>query len=204
MPFDAAVLARAGISVTTEDLERLVLDAVLRWLPPYAPPDGRDGLPLATQEALRAVGVAPEELAALRPDEPRADLEAAAEAAGLAASAFTVAEAAANLGVDPSRVRQRLAARTLFGMRVDEGWRLPRFQFTDDVRHVVAGFGTIGPLLVDLHPLDVATWFTRPNSDLVVGAGGDEEFSVSPREWLISGGDPRELLPLLDELRGYA
>jgi hypothetical protein len=204
MRIDTTVLERAGITASAEDLERLLSEAILRWVPPYSPPDGRVGLPSATQEALSAVGVTPEDLAPLRPDEPRADLEAAAEHAGLAASALTVAQAAANLCVDASRVRQRLAAQTLFGMRVDESWRLPRFQFTDDSRRTVPGFGAIAPHLAGVHPLDVATWFTTPNPDLVLGAGGGEEIAVSPRDWLTSGGEPRELLPLIDELRGYA
>jgi len=204
MPIDTAILERAGITLGQDELERLLNNAVLHWVPPYTPPDARSGLPRTTQEALHAVGVSPDDLAPLRPDEPRADLEAAAEHAGLAASALTVSQAAARLSVDPSRVRQRLAARTLFGIRVEGSWRLPRFQFPDDGRRLVPGFGSIAPHLAELHPLDVATWFTMPQGDLHLGAAGDEETSVSPRDWLMGGGDPRELLPLIDELRGYA
>jgi hypothetical protein len=115
-----------------------------------------------------------------------------------------VSQAAANLNVDPSRIRQRLAARTLFGVRVEGSWRLPRFQFTDDGAHLVPGFGTIAPDLADLHPLDVAVWFTTPHADLVVSVSDDEEVAVSPRDWLLAGGHPEQLLPLADELRGYA
>lgn len=204
MPIDTAILERAGITVSADDLERLLNDAILHWVPPYSPPDARVGLPPAAQEALNAVGVSPDDLAPLRPDERRADLEAAAEHAGLAASALTVSQAAARLSIDPSRIRQRLAARTLFGIRVEGSWRLPRFQFTDDGRHAVPGFGTIAPHLAELHPLDVATWFTTPQEDLLLGVAANEEGALSPRDWLIGGGDPRHLLPLIDELRGYA
>lgn len=204
MPIDTGILERAGISVGTDELERLLNEAVLHWVPPYAPPDARRGLPSATQKALQAVGVSPGDLAPMLPDEPRADLEAAAEHAGLAASALTVSQAAARLGVDPSRIRQRLAARTLLGIRVEGSWRLPRFQFTDDGRRPIPGFGSIAPHLTELHPLDVATWFTTPHGDLVLGVAGDDEIAVSPRDWLLAGGNPRDLLPLVDELRGYA
>jgi hypothetical protein len=204
MPIDTAVLRRAGITASTDDLERLFSEAILHWVPPYSPPDARAGLPSATQQALYAVGVSPDDLAPLHPGERRADLEAAVEHAGLAASAISVAQAAANLDVDPSRIRQRLAARTLFGIRVEGSWRLPRFQFTDDGRFAVPGFGSIAPRLAEFHPLDVATWFTTPHGDLLLAAAGGGDVTVSPRDWLIGGGDPGDLLPLIDELRGYA
>ena len=75
MPIDAAILERAGITLSAADLERLLNEAILHWLPPYPPPDAREGLPRATQEALYAVGVTSDDLATLRPDERRADLE---------------------------------------------------------------------------------------------------------------------------------
>src|SRR5713226_3351073 len=204
MKINAAILERAGISVRPDELERLLNHALLQWLPPFSPPDARSALPPATQQALHAVGVSTDDLAPLCPDEPRPDLQAAAEHAGLAASALTVSQAAARLGVDASRIRQRLAARTLFGIRVEGSWRLPLFQFTDDGRSLVTSFGTIAPRLADLHPLDVATWFTTPHGDLVGGVAGNAEIAVSPREWLLGGGDASDLLPLIDEVRGYA
>lgn len=204
MPIDTAILERAGITVGADEIEHLLNDAIARWVPPYVPPDARTGLPPATLAALRAVGVPPGDLAPLQPDEPRPDLHAAAAYAGLAASALTVSRTAARLGVDPSRIRQRLAARTLFGLRVDGTWRLPLFQFTDDGRRIVPGFGSIAPRLANVHPLDAATWFTTPHGDLVVSAGDGEEVALSPRDWLLGGGDPTDLLPLVDELRGLA
>src|SRR5262249_29067953 len=204
MRINTTILERAGITVRPDELERLVNDALLQWLPPFSPPDARSALPRATQQALHAVGVSTADLAPLRSDDPRPDLRAAAEHAGLAASALTVSQAAARLGGAGSRIRQRLAARTLFGIRVEGSWRLPLFQFTDDGRSLVTSFGTIVPRLADLHPLDVATWFTTPHGDLVLAVAGDEEIAVSPREWLLGGGDASALLPLVAELRGYA
>jgi hypothetical protein len=48
-----------------------------------------------------------------------------------------------------------------------------------------------------LHPVAVLNWFMLPNSDLFL----DEEASpVSPRQWLLSGGDPEVLVHLAEEL----
>src|SRR5688572_20316975 len=38
-------------------------------------------------------------------------------------------QAAARLGVNASRIRQRLGARTLYGIKDGRGWKLPLFQF---------------------------------------------------------------------------
>ena len=115
-------------------------------------------------------------------DDPLARTAAAYTA--LLATALTVAGAAALLGVDASRVRQRLAARTLYGIKTRGGWRLPRFQF--QAGRQLPGIETVLPYLdPGLHPVAVAGWFERPNVDLLV----DDE-PVSPRDWLRSGGAP--------------
>ncbi|HEV3164866.1 MAG TPA: helix-turn-helix domain-containing protein, partial [Isosphaeraceae bacterium] len=85
----------------------------------------------------------------------------AAEFAALMATALSVSEAAALLGVDKSRVRQRLAKGTLYGIKPGGAWRLPRFQFTsggqvpgiDRVLQAVPG---------TLHPVAVQRWLTHP------------------------------------------
>jgi hypothetical protein len=50
-------------------IRRLTSHGHRRWVPPYSAPDARVGLPPATQEALRAVGVSSEDLAPLPPGE---------------------------------------------------------------------------------------------------------------------------------------
>ncbi len=55
-----------------------------------------------------------------------------------------MAEAARLLGVDPSRVRQRLGERTLYGVKTARGWRLPAFQFDlDQPDRLVPGIGAL-------------------------------------------------------------
>lgn len=201
MPLSTAALERAGIRVTVAELEAVINAAIEEAIPPYGHVDARQALTGAELTFLADAGVGADDLSPLEAGAESPKLHGAAKNAALLASALSVQEAARRLGVDASRVRQRLAQRTLYGMRVDGAWRLPLFQFTDDLSAVVAGFGVIAPALADLHPVGVANWFTLPHIDLVVG---QDETRVSPRDWLLSGGDPRELLPLAEELHGVA
>jgi hypothetical protein len=201
MSLSTAALERAGIHVTVEELEAAVNAAIEAAIPPYGPVDAREALTSAELVFLADAGIGPDELAPLDAGVESPRLRTVAKHAALLASALTVQEAARRLGVDASRIRQRLAKRSLYGVRVDGAWRLPLFQFSDDLALVVPGFGVIAPCLAGLYPVDVATWFTRPHVDLVVG---EDDRSISPRDWLLGGGDARELLPLAEELRGYA
>jgi hypothetical protein len=93
--------------------------------------------------------------------------------AELIASAVPIAEAAARLGVDPSRLRQRIREGTLLALRRPHG-RGP----DGELPHLAA---LLGAAQRHLSVLASARAFTLPDDDL----GG-----VSPRDWLISGGDP--------------
>ncbi|MGH9362660.1 MAG: hypothetical protein ACRD2T_12165 [Thermoanaerobaculia bacterium] len=99
---------------------------------------------------------------------------------------MTAAEAAKRLGVDPSRIRQRLTSRapTLFGIRLESGWVVPEFQFDGDT--LLPGLGeVVARLDPELHPIAIFRWFTTPNPDLVGGPG--KERALSPRDWLRLG-----------------
>ena len=48
-----------------------------------------------------------------------------------------------------------------------------------------------------LHPVAVLNWFMVPNPDLYLY---EEAGPVSPRYWLLSGGDPEVLAHLAEEL----
>lgn len=129
--------------------------------------------------------------------EPGARLaRTAARYAAMLASSLTVAETAALLGVSGSRIRQRVAERTLYFVRTDREVRLPRFQFAEGevpgVREVLR------EIRADVHPISVENWFTQPGSDLFLDE--DEERPVSPRDWLLSGGSPEVLVALAREL----
>ena len=122
----------------------------------------------------------------------------AAKYVALLASALTTKEAAAVLEVGESRVRQRLREGTLYGVKAGRENRLPAFQFEGgkEVPGIAAALKSIDR---SLHPVAVLNWFMLPNSDLFL----DEEESrpISPRYWLLSGGDPEVLSHLAGEVQ---
>jgi len=91
-------------------------------VPSHAVADPRTELTAEERALLEAGGA---DLRPLGPGEDEPVVRAAAEYAALLASALTVPAAARRLGVDGSRVRQRLAARQLYGIRRPTGWPIP-------------------------------------------------------------------------------
>jgi hypothetical protein len=111
-------------------------------------------------------------------------------------TSLTLERAARALRVSPSRLRQRLGARTLFGIKDGRSWRLPRFQF--EGRRLARGLEKVLPRIPpDAHPLAVQSWFQDPHQDLVVGP--DEE-PVSPLHWLKAGNPPEVVAELAAEI----
>lgn len=119
------------------------------------------------------------------------------EFAALLSNALSVEEAATLLGVNTSRIRQRLSReRSLFGIKSGSAWRIPTFQF--DGRRAVAGIEKVLPnIRPDVDPTGVSRWLSLPHPDLVIG---EEERSVSPLQWLRSGRDPIVVSELAREL----
>jgi excisionase family DNA binding protein len=110
---------------------------------------------------------------------------------------LTIAEAARFLQVSTGRLRQRLARRTLYGVKEGRSWRLPRFQL-DQRGKLVRGIDKVLPYVrPDAHPLAVSLWFTSPHQDLVIG---DDEAQASPRQWLRAGRPPEAVARLADEI----
>ena len=200
MSLDVAPFRRAGLSVTPADFERLVMEAVERTLPTRPPADGRRELTEGELRFLDEAGVDPAELAPRDRAASSPLALTAADYAALLATALTVPELAARLGVDESRVRQRLARHTLYGIKDGKGWRIPRFQLDDDGRAPVPGLQLVAPRWVGAHPVEVARWFTLPHVDLEDADG----HPIPPRAWLQSGGDPQTVAGLAGELRGVA
>lgn len=113
--------------------------------------------------------------------------QAAAAYQELRAHSLGVEDAARRLGVNPSRVRQRLAARSLYGLKEGNAWHLPAFQFVAD--GLVPGLDVVlRRLPADVGPLAVACWLATPNPDLTTR--DDDERPLSPRQWLLEGNDP--------------
>ncbi|MDQ6650661.1 MAG: DNA-binding protein, partial [Actinomycetota bacterium] len=134
----SSVLADAGLRVSEPAFAKLVADA-LHELGPAAAEEPRTGLSRREATALEAVGADLSPRGVQEPD-PRA--EAAAAFAALLAGSLSVAAVARALAVDTSRVRHRLAARQLLGVRRPTGWRLPAYQFRSDGRPLT-GLGPV-------------------------------------------------------------
>ncbi len=183
MSISPSTLERLGIRLPPETVERLVVEAMEQLLAgrPVAVPLRELSAPEADTLARGGVRLDPLDLAQ---EDPL--LRTATEYGAILATSLTVAGAATRLGVDPSRVRHRLADRTVYGVKVSGGWRLPLFQFAGD--RLVPGLERVLPSLApDLHPVEVWRWLSTPTADL---PHGSEEMPLSPLDWLLLGLDP--------------
>jgi hypothetical protein len=143
------------------------------------------------QAVLRKVGASLEPLHASELG-PVAGLAAAH--AELVAHSLTVAEVARRLGVDNSRVRQRIYAHSLYAFKHQGAWLIPASQLR--WRKLVPGLDTVVSALAPaLHPVAVSRWFTTPNTDLVLG-----DAAVSPIGWLAAGGSPDPVAALAEAI----
>jgi hypothetical protein len=183
MSLETRVFERIGVKVSPTELEGLIAEALERVVPTRVVADPTRELIPEETAALRRGGVDP---AWRRDDATNPIVRAAAEYAALLASSLSVEQAAFLLGIDSSRVRHRLADRTLYGIKNRGAWRLPAFQFAG--HGVVPGLERVLPRLPrDLHPLAVLGWLTCPNPDLYLDA---DETPVSPLDWLRAAHNP--------------
>ncbi|MGH9056005.1 MAG: DNA-binding protein [Acidimicrobiales bacterium] len=179
---------RAGLGIAEGELAALAARALADIAPRYqsAPGDRH------VQKTLADAGFdmsppAPGELAHLVAGEVMAYTS-------VLASSLTVQQAAKRLTVDASRVRQRVAARTLYGIRIGREWRLPPWQF--DGKGVVPG---LAPLLAaldpELDPVSVARFANSANEELLIAGE-----PVSPLRWLAAGRDVEAVVAIASHL----
>jgi hypothetical protein len=139
------------------------------------------------QVALRKLGAS---LAPLRASELGPIAGLAVAHAELVAKSLTVGTVAKRLGVDTSRVRQRIYGRSLYAFKPRGTWLVPAFQL--DGHALVGGLErVVAELSPELHPVAVSRWFTTPTTDLLLG---DE--AVSPIAWLAAGGSAEPVAAL--------
>lgn len=185
-----------GIDVSPRDFLRLVREAMDRFNQPQLPADARSDLTEPEAEALSRAGFDLEPRAR-GGDDPLT--RTAAEFCALVATCLGTNEAAARLGVDPSRIRQLLTADKprLYGFQVDSAWRIPEFQLDGD--GLLPGLGeVVAALDPQLHPVVVHQWFTTPSPDLHPTRPVDRH--LSPREWLRAGFPPSAVVELASQL----
>lgn len=176
------LLERSGYPVAVED----VLEAVADVLPP------REEVADDLSERDRAYL---DEFSGLVPasDQEVAKLvvRRAALATAEVARALDRTQAAERLGVSPSRISHRQAEGELYGFRVRPAKMLyPDWQFDDRV--TIPGLQQIVEILPEGVPAVVIRRFmTEPDDALEV-----EDELVSPREWLLLGGDVERVAAL--------
>lgn len=177
-----AFLHTHGIEVNPEELDPMVRAAVTRLHRTLYRSDSRADLTEAEAEALEQGGFVLDGRSGGK--DPLA--QTVAEYAALLKSSLSTTEAAKRLGVDPSRIRQRLTSEppTLYGIRIGSSWYVPEFQFEDG--ELVRGIGeVVSHLDPELHPVAVLRWFTSPNPDLPMDEPNAR--NLSPRDWLRLG-----------------
>jgi hypothetical protein len=155
----------------------------LRFLRPSLTDDEASTLTAPEEAALLRGGVGP-----VSADETRlVEAQAAAAYQQLRAESLGVEDAGRRLGVNASRIRQRLAAGSLYGVKDGNAWLLPAFQFV--ANGLVPSIDVVLKRLPEgLSPLAVARWLDLPNPDLPTRDA--EERPQSPRQWLLEGNPP--------------
>ena len=150
------------------------------------------------REVLGAVGMMPD-------DRTEADAEAARQESlnvffRILQSALTTAEAARQLGKDPSRIRQRVREGSLLALVSGGEMRLPALQFHQNAE--IPGLGQVlRALPKGIDTLEVLSWLTTPTPDL---PDAQREPS-SPREYLLRSGDVAPVITIAEGLaRGQA
>lgn len=115
--------------------------------------------------------------------------------AALIKTALTTEAMARILGVSGQRVRQLLQDRQLYGICPENVWLIPSFQVHDGalLPRLSAVVSQISP---KAHPLAVENFFFNSNEDLIDERGT----ALSPREWLLVGGDPAPLAMMAGDL----
>lgn len=151
-------------------------------------------LPAAELEALAAVGLRTTSKTRERAESAR--VRYASTFLDLFNNADTPAELAKKLGLDPSRIRQRIRDHSLLAIELNGEKRVPRFQFEGAIEvpglpKVLAAAGE------QMTPLAFAMWFLTPTADLAVG---EDDAPISPRGWLLRTGDVEAVLAIVDDV----
>lgn len=189
-------LSEWGVELSERELTNLVRESIEAVGGYTAVTEPERELPREELELLARGGFSTRR-EALGRDDPL--LRGALDLSALIATALTTRDAAALLGVNPSRIRQRLlgARPSLYGVKWRGEWLLPRLQFT--ARGELPGLAQVVPALDrSLSPVAVAHWFLSPSPDLIVDGEGEEP--VSPRDWLLAGHAPAEVARLASGL----
>jgi hypothetical protein len=188
----AALLRSRGISLPPQAFEKLLWQ-VVESLPEVGRSSSRGDLVADEVQALESVGadLTPRELGERDPI-----VRAALEWTKLISTSVTAEKAGKLLGVGPSRIRQLLAAKGLYGFHWRGRWLLPLFQFIES--GVLPGLGEVlQHLPEELSPLEVQSFFLTADADL-----HEEKLdrALTPVEWLVAGRSAKTVARLIADL----
>lgn len=181
-----AVLSRHGISLSGAEFVA-ELDAGLSGVasPTAAPLSAGDIEFLRAHGGVHAVAVLDQDPSQIMAGLGRSIAE---QLAGSLAASVSIPEAALLLGVDRSRVSQRISQGSLLAFAVGRSKRLPRWQFTTG-RRVLPGLGVvIAAVPRGVAGQTVAAFMAEPQPELA---------DRTPSEHLVAGGDPSDVAELL-------
>ena len=180
------VLARHHVGISgVEFLAELDADLSRVTDPAAAPLSGAEAAFLREHAGPAGRDILDTDPAVLVQDARRAE---AAHLAELVAGSLGIAEAALLLGVDRSRISQRLSAGSLWSFRVGRGRRLPRWQFTADGRSLPGLEVVVAAIPAELSPESVAGFIATPQPELE---------GRTPVAHLAGGGDPGPVAELV-------
>ncbi|CAN5764551.1 hypothetical protein BH20CHL5_BH20CHL5_12100 [soil metagenome] len=186
----ADAIRGAGLSISTAEFVEMATQTLrrTRQRPPVDPASEVDP---ETRRLFEAGGM---NFAPLGPGQDHAVIDTTLEYAVILADSGTVREVASRIGRTEGRVRQMLRGHELFGIRDDDTWRVPWFQFDGD-RPVRGLDRVIGALPGAMHPVAVFRLLTSPSPDLLI-----QDQPMSPLDWLRSGADPAPIVELAADL----
>ena len=180
------VLTRHNVGISgAEFLAELDADLSRVTDPAAAPLSGAEVAFLREHAGPAAGEVLDTDPAVLLQDARRAELGRITE---LVAGSLGIAEAALLLGVDRSRVSQRLSAGSLWSFRLGRGRRLPRWQFTPDGRSLPGLDVVVAAIPAELSPGSVAGFMSTPQPELE---------GRTPIAHLAGGGEPATVAELV-------
>lgn len=112
----------------------------------------------------------------------------------LAAESGTVAQTAGRLHRSEQRIRGAIADGSLYGVKIGKSWRLPVWQFHDGqvlphLRKVIAA------IPAGTSALSIGNLMTTSTRELFL-----DDQPVSPRDWLLAGGDPEPVVTIIGDL----
>lgn len=190
---DRQTLFDAGI-IDPESIE-IAAAQFVREHPIYAPVVMKGALMEQEEDYLRNGG-------AVGMDEPnqksvtRNIIQIASEYATMVISAYSQKEAAEQLGVSTSRIRQKISEGSLYAINRAGGRVCPQWQFVEK-RTLPELESVLAAISIDAHPVAIQRFFLNVSPDLESPV---LDTQMSPRDWLITGHAPGDVILLAQAL----